>query len=454
MSRRPARLSVPLRVTAATAAAIVLTLFSAVAHDIPTDVTVQAFVRPEGRELQLLVRVPLKAMRDLDIPTRGEQRYLDLRRIENTLRNAATLWIADYIELYEENTRLAYPSVVSVRASLPSDGSFTSFDRALAHVTGPSLPEHTDLYWEQGLLDVLLAYPIQSDRSRFSIRPGLNRLGLRVTTALRFLPRDTPERAFELHDDPGLVMLDPRWHQVALRFIRLGFFHILDGTDHLLFLACLIIPFRRFRPLVAVVTSFTVAHSITLIASAYDMVPRALWFPALVETLIAMSIVYMGLENIVTAKLRRRWLITFGFGLVHGFGFSFALRDTLQFAGSHLLVSLLSFNIGIELGQVLVLVLLIPALGLLFRFVVAERLGVVILSALVTHTGWHWLVERWERLRQFRFVWPTFDALLLASAMRWLLVIVIAAALVWLIFTALQRHGEGGAKDEAVGAGK
>jgi hypothetical protein len=103
---------------------------------------------------------------------------------------------------------------------------------------------------------------------------------------------------------------------------------------------------------------------------------------------------------------------------------------------------------------VLVLVLLIPALGLLFRFVVAERLGVVILSALVTHTGWHWLVERWERLRQFRFVWPTFDALLLASAMRWLLVIVIAAALVWLIFTALQRHGEGGAKDEAVGAGK
>jgi HupE / UreJ protein len=241
---------------------------------------------------------------------------------------------------------------------------------------------------------------------------------------------------------------------VALRFIRLGFFHILDGTDHLLFLACLIIPFRRFRPLVAVVTSFTVAHSITLIASAYDMVPRALWFPALVETLIAMSIVYMGLENIVTAKLRRRWLITFGFGLVHGFGFSFALRDTLQFAGSHLLVSLLSFNIGIELGQVLVLVLLIPALGLLFRFVVAERLGVVILSALVTHTGWHWLVERWERLRQFRFVWPTFDALLLASAMRWLLVIVIAAALVWLIFTALQRHGEGGAKDEAVGAGK
>ena len=81
--------------------------------------------------------------------------------------------------------------------------------------------------------------------------------------------------------------------------------------------------------------------------------------------------------------MRRRWLVTFGFGLVHGFGFSFALRQTLQFAGSHLLASLLSFTIGVELGQLLVLLILIPALNLLFRFVVAEQLGTIILSALV-----------------------------------------------------------------------
>src|SRR4029079_141956 len=77
------------------------------------------------------------------------------------------------------------------------------------------------------------------------------------------------------------------------------------------------------------------------------------------------------------AALRHRWLITFAFGLVHGFGFSFALRRTLQFAGSHLLTSLLSFNIGVELGQLLVLVLLVPALDLLFRFVVKEWLRAV-----------------------------------------------------------------------------
>ena len=160
-------------------------------------------------------------------------------------------------------------------------------------------------------------------------------------------------RAFEFDGDPGLVRLDPRWYQAALRFVAAGFLHILDGTDHLLFLLCLVIPFRRFRALIPVVTAFTVAHSITLIASAYDLAPDALWFPPLIETLIAISIVYMALENIVgSSTVQRRWMIAFGFGLVHGFGFSFALRETLQFAGSHLLTSLLSFNIGVELGQI------------------------------------------------------------------------------------------------------
>ena len=68
---------------------------------------------------------------------------------------------------------------------------------------------------------------------------------------------------------------------------RSGFFHILDGTDHLLFLLCLVIPFRKLRPLAVIITSFTVAHSVTLIASAFGMAPDALWFPALIETLIA-----------------------------------------------------------------------------------------------------------------------------------------------------------------------
>jgi hypothetical protein len=422
-----------MRILAALTVALLIVLPSRpAAHEIPTDVLVQAFLKPEGQQLRLLVRVPLLAMRDVDVPTRGPG-YLDLTRVDASLRDAATLWIADFIVLYEGDTRLPYPRLTSARVSLPSDKSFASYEEALAHVTGPSLPDNTELYWNQGLLDVLFEFPIQSDRSEFAIHPAFERLGLRVTTVLRFIAPGGVVRAFEMHGDPGLVRMDPRWHQAALRFVELGFWHILDGIDHLLFLLCLVIPFRRFRPLILVVTSFTVAHSITLIASAYDIAPDALWFPPLVETLIAMSIVYMALENIVAANLRRRWLITFAFGLVHGFGFSFALRETLQFAGSHLLTSLLSFNIGVELGQLLVLVLLIPALQVAFRHVVAERMGTIILSALVAHTGWHWMIERGDQLRQFRFQWPAFDALFLASAIRWLMLVLLVAAVLWLV---------------------
>src|SRR4029077_1504515 len=174
-----------------------------------------------------------------------------------------------------------------------------------------------------------------------------------------------------------------------------------------------------------------------------------LWFPPLIETLIAMSIVYMALENIVLrstdsagassgqvvrratdsvgvsagmaaiATPHRRWIITFLFGLVHGFGFSFGLQHTMQFAGAHLLTSLLSFNLGVELGQLLVLVVMVPALGLLFRYVVAERLGTIILSAIVAHTAWHWMTDRYAALRLYRFEWPAIDALFWVGVMRW-----------------------------------
>jgi len=126
-------------------------------------------------------------------------------------------------------------------------------------------------------------------------------------------------------------------------------------------------------------------------------------------------------------------MITFGFGLVHGFGFSFALRQTLQFAGSYLLTSLLSFNLGVELGQILVLIVLIPALQFLFRRVVAERLGTIILSALVAHTAWHWMVERFEVLRQFQFAWPTLTAAFLLTVVRWLIITVLVAGSIWAI---------------------
>src|SRR5215472_18530649 len=206
------RLTVVIVATVACAVAL-----SAAAHDIPADIKINAFVKPAGKRLELLIRVPLAAMIEVDIPTRGPG-YLDLSRADDALRNATKLYLIDNVTVYENGAPLPPSRILYARVSLASDRSFTSYEQARAHVEAPPLSDHLELYWNQQLLDVLLEYPIQSDRSEFSIRLRVDRLGQKVSTALRFLPPDGAMRAFELHGDPGLVRLDPRWHQAALCF--------------------------------------------------------------------------------------------------------------------------------------------------------------------------------------------------------------------------------------------
>jgi hypothetical protein len=411
-------------------ASLLLLAVAAMAHDIPADVTAQLLFVPQGSQARLIVRVPLSSMRDIDFLAADLAPQLQL---------AATQWIAQPIELYEDGTRLS-PRIAATRLSLPSDRSFESLASPLEHIreaefaqvkAGAPAPQAPP---EQLLFDVLLEYPIRSARSAFSIRPGLHHLAASTTTVLRLTMPGGETRAFQFHKDPGVVPLDPRWHQATWRFLALGFEHILDGTDHLLFLACLVIPFRRLRELVLIVTAFTIAHSVTLIASAYGLAPGALWFPPLVETLIAASIVFMAIENITAShSTQRRWLMAFAFGLIHGFGFSFALRESLQFAGSHLTASLLSFNAGVEIGQLLVVALLVAATGLIFRYVIAERAGTIVASAFIAHTAWHWMTERYDTLRRFEFTWPPMDAPTLAASFRWLLILWLAGGLIYWI---------------------
>ncbi|HET9653548.1 MAG TPA: hypothetical protein VFP36_15220, partial [Usitatibacter sp.] len=133
------------------------------AHDIPADVRIQAFLKPERGHLTVLMRVPLAAMRDVDVPMRGPG-YLDLARAEPALRTAVQLWLTDNIEIDENGTRLANPSIAEARVSLASDRSFADFAGAAAHLRGPRIPESTQLYWNQQFLDVRLEYPIASER--------------------------------------------------------------------------------------------------------------------------------------------------------------------------------------------------------------------------------------------------------------------------------------------------
>lgn len=404
------------------------------AHDIPADVRVQAFVRPQGQALEVLLRVPLAAMREVDVPVLGPG-WLDLERAQPKLLEAAELWIVPNLSAWEEEAALPPPRIVQARLSLASDRSFTSLESALAHLRGPPVAPGTQLVWREQFVDVLLEWPIASAQSRFSLDARFARLGLRVSTALRFVPPQGAERAFELHGQRSFVRLDPRWHQAALGFLELGLEHILNGVDHLLFVLALVIPFRRFAPLLALVTAFTLAHSVTLVAASLGFGPAGPWFAPLVEVVIAASIVWVALENLLAPRMHWRLPLAFVFGLVHGFGFSAALQDNLQFAGAHLAASLLAFNLGVELGQVVVLLVAVPLLALLAR-AVPERALVIVLSALVAHTAWHWMLERAEVLAKFPL--STVDPAAAASALRWLLAALLVA---WALHVALRRWG-------------
>jgi hypothetical protein len=430
-----ALVSNPIRFVAVAALGFILIALPSKAHDIPADVKVVSFLKPSANRLELLVRVPMQAMQDVEIPTKGPG-YLLVSKAEEAIRAAAKMWIIDNVSITENGTALSAPRIAAARIALPSDTSFTDFDKARANVLSPRLSDDLDLAWNQQLLDVLLEYPIRSDKSDFAIAMNFDRLALRVQTSLRYLPPDGAVRGYEFHGNAGSIHLDPRWHQSAWRFLVSGLQHILEGTDHLLFLLCLVIPFRRFKPLVAIVTAFTVAHSITLLASAAGFVPDGLWFPPLIEVLIAITILYMALENIVGSNIERRWLLAFAFGLIHGFGFSFALSESLQFAGAHLLTALLAFNIGVEFGQLFALAILVPALTFFFHYV-DERIGGIILSALVAHTAWHWMLDRGGELAKFPL--PKLDAAFFAGAMRAAIALLIVGAAVWLASGAIRR---------------
>jgi hypothetical protein len=390
-------------------------------HEFKLDAVIDAFVKIDPGEATLVVRAPLYLFPSVKFPVNNVE--IDLDKSGPALQRALAA-IQHDVTLFE-NDRPLTASRASGRLSLPSDRSFGTYEQAAAHVSEP-LEAGTSIYVDQGYVDARITYPINSPGSVFAIRTTAGReLGDYLKVALRYLPLDGEIRAMIITSRSGTVALNPTWLGAAAGFIGLGIAHILTGYDHLLFLLCLMIPLRGWRQILSVITVFTVAHSFTLLGSAFNVAPSGAWFPPFVEAAIAASIVYMALENIIGVKLDRRILITGLFGLVHGFGFSYGLKESVQFAGTHLLVSLFGFNVGIELGQILVLAVMLPALAAVGRYVLPGRVGMIILSAIVADTGWHWMIDRADVL--WKTPWPRPNATGLAMLAFWLVGIVLAA---------------------------
>ncbi len=320
--------------------------------------------------------------------------YLDLEAIRADPLGLAQL-IADGHQITVEREIL--PAKVEALRVYPalSQPPFATLEEAKRAFDNPVVPEtNLPIYVGDSVTDVILRYqsedPIYALIIGSSLNPGLE--GQEETANLildHFADETLVFRESGLLAEP--VEISRSALDAAVRFIKQGVIHILEGWDHVLFVLCLTVGAIHLGALLWRVTGFTIGHSITLILGFFGFVPQGAWFIPAVETGIALSIIYAG----VIALLRREGASTIAMtavlGLLHGLGFSFVLHQILNLSSPNLWQSLLSFNVGVELGQLAIVLLIWPLFWLLGRY--AERWAqglrwIVVLPCIAVAASW------------------------------------------------------------------
>ena len=359
--------------------------------DLPAEVVLKGFAKVEDGRVHLLVRVPLDLLSPFRLPKRGPG-YLDLAAVDEPLKQAAAA-TGRQIELREDGVPLV-PTARQARISLLSDRSFATYGAALAHLQGARLPTETDLFWNQGFFDTLLEYPVRSPSAHLSIRVDVApELGRRLKLQLEFLPDRKPARSYVLRGGSGWIALDPRWYEAAWLFARTGFVDAIS-LERFVFLLCLVAPFRHWRSLLALILVLSGLQALTLTATAQGAVATTRWLAELSGLGLAATVVLFAIGNLGAPSLRRRWFLSAVVGSLGGFGLGALLADAWQFAGAQTVISLVSFNIGVVLVELATAVLAFAAVRLLSARVLGPPLGVVVLSAVLGHAAWHWMIER------------------------------------------------------------
>ena len=263
-------------------------------------------------------------------------------------------------------------SIAIAQLELPSDITQPAF--VVLRATGKTPERAQALSWRYGLVYSTYAVVFAEDG------------GAPVT---QWLDGDATSRPFPI----AANVAPPSRLDIVWQYLRLGFTHIVpEGVDHILFVLGIFLLNTRLKPILIQVTAFTVAHSITLGLTMYDVISLP---SRIVEPLIALSVAYVALENIVTSRLTPwRPVLVFCFGLLHGMGFAGVLRE-LRLPQSEIIPALISFNIGIELGQLAVIAAAFFAVSLWYRDRSWYRARIVVpASILIAATGIFWTVQR------------------------------------------------------------
>jgi len=296
--------------------------------------------------------------------------YLDVERfIENPL--ALGQIVADGHSLSID----AVPGTVKVTAvrAFPAlkQSAFSTWDEAEQSFTGPAYdPAFESDYVGDTIIDARLRYELPSAAGLIELKSTLNP-GLpeqNDTANLIVVTANGGSAVFRVRgllDTPIAVIQSAL--DATLSFVKSGVVHILEGMDHVLYVICLVLGAATISLLFWRITGFTVGHSITLTLGFFGFIPKAQWFVAVVELAIAASIIFAAWLAIKQSTERFPMLLTGAIGLLHGLGFSFVLSEVLKVNSPNLWLSLLSFNIGVEIGQLLIVIVFGTVLLLLYR---------------------------------------------------------------------------------------
>jgi len=284
-------------------------------------------------------------------------------------------------------------------ATAVAEKSEVRFDEAIAK------PDSVRCQLEEGdRVDVIMHYVAPSFRAlqmKFAaiqqLAPGhrmffslINPAGESVADRLLDAKNDSVSIEIGTPSEPAPAEPPPH---TFVDFLKLGVEHIGTGYDHLLFLFGLLIVTRTFTSALMVITAFTLAHSITLAVATFNVFTLPAKYT---EPLIAASIVYVGVENLLRhGDPKGRWMLTFAFGLIHGFGFASVLRDLGAGSnGAGVAMPLLSFNLGVELGQITVAAIVLPLIWKLRTKPIFVRRWVPACSVAVALAGGYWFIQR------------------------------------------------------------
>lgn len=401
-------------------------------HEVPDDVRIRAFLKPDGNRMLILVRIPANALIDILFPTLPESDWLDLKQIDGFATEGARVWVADLLTVYEGDDALPEPRLLAVRMSRSNDAAFNTFSEALKHVNGNRLPNQTLLLVNNASVDALLETPIRSGYSDFSFQPNFARVGVRVTTTLSFLPASGGVRQFEYEGDAEAFHLNPTRRQALVHFVKAGWADYLGETDYWLFVLCLALVFGSLRALASFSVACSAAQSLGLIGF-FALAPAAPWIPLLCGVLVAAAIVYMGIETIVAGETdEKRWGLAVGTGLIFGSGFWFGLEPVIQFGGAHRWTALLAFNVGVLVSESSALAFLALGIPSLLRLSRAPRIAAIIAAAIAIRVAWHRVLDRAHTLSLVPFTFPVMNpAAFTLAAMTATAVLAALAYRVW-----------------------